>query len=202
MFSVDSYGKDFLLSFVPLLVAIDAIGTVPIILALSEGSSRWERFKMVNIALFTALTLGLGFLFAGRTLLRFLSIEVDHFAIAGGIVLLVLAIKDLVGQSSYQIPDKREMIAVVPIGTPLTVGPATLATLLILSDQSGYDVVLPAFVANIAIAWVVFLLAGLFAAFLGKGGLQALSKVSHLFLAAIAVRLIVTGLDRTLHLTQ
>lgn len=198
MGGVDSYGKDFLLSFVPLLVAIDAIGTVPIILVLSEGSSRWERFKMINIALLTALTLGLGFLFAGRTLLHFLSIEVDHFAIAGGIVLLVLAIKDLVGQSSYQIPDKREMIAVVPIGTPLTVGPATLATLLILSDQSGYSVVLPAFVANIAIAWAVFLLAGVFAAFLGKGGLQALSKVSHLFLAAIAVRLIVTGLDRTL----
>ena len=198
MGGVDSYGKDFLLSFVPLLVAIDAIGTVPIILVLSEGSSRWERFKMINIALLTALTLGLGFLFAGRTLLHFLSIEVDHFAIAGGIVLLVLAIKDLVGQSSYQIPDKREMIAVVPIGTPLTVGPATLATLLILSDQSGYSVVLPAFVANIALAWAVFLLAGVFAAFLGKGGLQALSKVSHLFLAAIAVRLIVTGLDRTL----
>ena len=198
---MDSYGKDFLLSFVPLLVAIDAIGTVPIILALSEGSTRWERFKMINIALLTALILGLGFLFAGRTLLHFLAIEVDHFAIAGGIVLLVLAIKDLVGQSSYQIPDKREMIAVVPIGTPLTVGPATLATLLILSDQSGYGVVLPAFVANIAIAWVVFILAGVFAAFLGKGGLQALSKVSHLFLAAIAVRLIVTGLDRTLNLT-
>ncbi len=192
------FPKELVLSFVPLLVAIDAIGTLPIVLGLTEDATRGERLRMVNIALVTALVLGIGFLFLGKWLLRYLSIEVSHFAVAGGIVLLVLAVRDLTTGKMMEMPQKKEMMAVVPIGTPLTVGPATLATLLLLSDQYNEGVVLLAFALNVAAAWLVFVQGGRIAAFLGQGGLRALSKFASLLLAAIAVRMILLGLTQAL----
>lgn len=190
---MDSFGKEFLLSFVPILVAIDALGTLPVLLGIIETSPRAERLRVINVALLTALVLGLAFLFLGRSALRFMDIEVQHFAIAGGLVLLALAIRDMIGSAPVQQPERRELMAVVPIGTPLTVGPATLATLLLLSDQYSVSVVVLAFVANLALSWLVFAFGNHLAGFLGQGGLRAVSKIAHLLLAAIAVRLVVEG---------
>ncbi len=193
---VDPYGKEFLLAFFPLLVAIDAIGTLPILLGILEPATRPQRLRTINIALLTALVLGLAFLFLGHALLRFLDIEVEHFAIAGGIVLLAIALGEMLGSGFLrQMPlDTHEMMAIVPIGTPLTAGPGTLATLLLLGDLFSYAVVVPAFIANIAIAWLVFNFGSSIARFLGKGGLRATSKIAALLLAAIAVRLTVEGI--------
>jgi multiple antibiotic resistance protein len=91
---------------------------------------------------------------------------------------------------------KEEMVAVVPIGTPLTVGPATIATLLLLATQFPLYMVLISFALNIVIAWAVFMMSGWFARFLGQGGLKAVSKVFSLLLAAIAVSMIIDGVDR------
>jgi len=197
----EGFGKEFLLAFVPLLVAIDAIGTLPIVLGLLEGSAPKERMRLINIALATATVLGFAFLFLGQAVLGLLDIEVDHFAIAGGIVLLALALRDLVGGRLVDVPDRREMIAVVPIGTPLTAGPGTLATLLLLSDRYGDGAVALAFVANIAAAWLIFRFADVVTAVLGKGGLRAMSKIANLLLAAIAVRLMVDGVIQAFDLT-
>lgn len=190
---MDNFGKEFGLAFLPLFVAIDAIGMLPVILGLLEESTPAERVRIINIALATATVLGFGFLFLGLAILRFLDIEVEHFAIAGGIVLLGLALKDLVGGGLEYEVEKRELIAVVPIGTPLTAGPATLATLLLLSDRLHDGAVALAFITNIAVAWLIFRFADRVAGFLGKGGLRAMSKIANLLLAAIAVRLIVDG---------
>jgi multiple antibiotic resistance protein len=196
---MDPFGKEFLLAFFPLLVAIDAIGTVPILLGILETASPQQRRKAINIALLTALAVGLSFLFLGHALLRFLDIEVGHFAIAGGIILLAIALGELVGSGflKQQPPDVRELAAIVPIGTPLTAGPGTLATLLVLTDQYSYGVVVAAFIVNIAIAWVIFTFGSSIARVLGKGGLRASSKIAALLLAAIAVRLAVTGIKDT-----
>lgn len=192
---MDSYWKEFLLAFVPLFVAMDPMGSLPIVLGIIGGSPRPERIRIINLALTTALALGFSFLFVGRVTLHFLDIKVDHFAIAGGLILLILAIKDLVGQSpaAQEVPDKAEMLAVVPIGTPLTAGPGTLATLLVLADRYPVSIIAAAYVANVAIAWVVFVFGDGIAAVLGRGGMQALSKIAALVLGAIAVRLIVEG---------
>lgn len=199
---MDPYGKEFLLAFFPLLVAIDAIGTLPILLGILEPATRPQRLRTINIALLTALALGLSFLFLGHALLRFLDIEVEHFAIAGGIVLLAIALGEMLGSGflRQQPPDAHEMLAIVPIGTPLTAGPGTLATLLLLSDLYSYAVVVPAFIANIAIAWLVFNYGSHIARFLGKGGLRATSKIAALLLAAIAVRLTVEGIKRAFNI--
>src|SRR4030042_4885889 len=148
-----SFGKELALNFVPLFVAIDAIGNVPIVIGLTEEMTSKQRARVVNVALATASIVGLAFLFAGKYILEFLSISVSHFAIAGGIVLIALSVKDLVTGKMMEVPNKQEMMAVVPIGTPLTVGPATLATLLLLDQEYSLGVVLFAFGLNMVATW-------------------------------------------------
>jgi multiple antibiotic resistance protein len=89
---------------------------------------------------------------------------------------------------------KEEMVAVVPIGTPLTAGPATITTLLLLASRFPLYLVSLSFILNILIAWGIFLLGNKIISFLGKGGLRAVSSVFNLLLAAIAVSMIIRGL--------
>jgi len=192
------FWDSLVLSFVPLFVAIDAVGTLPAVIRVSEGMGRGGRRRMVNIAIFTATALGLVFLFLGRAILRLLAISVGDFAVAGGLLLLAFSIRDLVMGKMVDEPSKEEMVAVVPIGTPLTVGPATLTTLFLLSDQYSLPLVLLAFVLNMAAAWLIFLQASVISGFLGRGGLRAVSKVASLLLAAIGVRMIFRGIELVL----
>ena len=184
----------FLRSLVPIFVAIDAMGTLPIIISISEQMTKSERTRIVHLAMLTASIVGLGFLFVGKYLLEFLDISVGHFAIAGGLVLIGLSLRDLVAGKMMEMPLKEEMVAVVPIGTPLTVGPATLTTLLLLSGQYHLWIVVIAFAVNLVAAWLIFLQANLVIGFLGHGGIRAISKVASLLLAAIAVRMVIRGL--------
>jgi multiple antibiotic resistance protein len=186
--------NQFVHSLVPIFVAIDAVGTLPIIISVSEQMTKDERTRTVNLAMVTASSMGLGFLLVGKYLLSFLSISVGHFAIAGGLVLLGLSMRDLVAGKLMDLPLKEEMVAIVPIGTPLTVGPATLTTVLLLSGQYHLYIVVTAFVINLVGAWLIFRQANLVIGFLGHGGVRATSKVASLLLAAIAVRMVIKGL--------
>ena len=186
--------QNFILTFVPLFIVIDALGTLPVVISLSEGMTLKERHKMIHLSTITAVIVGLGFLFFGQFILQIMGISVGSFAIAGGLVLLVLSIKYIITGRMVDVV-KEEMVAVVPIGTPLTVGPATITTLLLLATQHPLYIVLISFALNILIAWGIFLLGSRFSHFLGQGGLSAISKVFSLLLAAIAVNMIINGLE-------
>ena len=188
-----SFFSDVGVAFVPIFVAIDAIGAIPIILSLTKDVTPPQRNRMLDIAIFTAAAIGIGFLFLGKTVLNLLDISVNHFAIAGGIVLLILALRDIIGVKSFDTPIKEEMMEIVPIGTPLIAGPGAITTILIIRDQYSAGVALVSFVLNLGVAWVVFQQGDRIAAFLGQGGLKAVSKVASLLLTAIAVRLILNG---------
>ncbi len=153
-----------------------------------------ERRKMIHVATVTATIVGLIFLFFGQLLLRAMSISVGSFAIAGGLILLALSIKHMTTGRMIELI-KEEMVAVVPIGTPLTVGPATITTLLLLATQYPVYMVLVSFALNMVIAWAIFMVGGQIARFLGQGGLKAVSRVFSLLLAAIAVTMIIRGLE-------
>ena len=188
-----SFAQSFILTFLPLFIVVDALGNLPFILTLTEGSSSHERYRIIHIAIITATVVGLVFLFFGQFILNVLSISVGAFSIAGGIIILVLSIKYMTtGRMVHMV--KEEMVAVVPIGTPLVVGPATITTLLILSQQYSIYVVLLSFLANLLISWLVFLLSGQIVRVLSVGGLRAISKVFSLLLAAIAVSMMIHGL--------
>lgn len=183
----------FILTFVPLLIVIDALGNVQTIVTLSEGVPEPDRRRMVHVAVLTAAIIGLAFLFLGRFILSLMNIHVGAFAIAGGIILLVFSVKYMTTGRTVDVI-KEAMVAVVPIGTPLTVGPATITTLLLLDTQFPLYIVLIAFLLNLLIAWVAFMLSNRIVAFLGSAGLRAISRVFSLLLAAIAVNMIIQGL--------
>ncbi|MFH0769557.1 MAG: MarC family protein [Chloroflexota bacterium] len=189
-----NWPQAFILTFVPLFIVIDAFGNLPFVISLSEGMSGRERLKMIHIATATAAIVGLVFLFFGQFILNVMDIRVGSFAVAGGIILLVLSIKYMLTGHMVEVL-KREMVAVVPIGTPLIVGPATITTLLLLATQFPLYMVLLSFILNILIAWIFFLLSSQIARFMGQGGLRAVSQVFNLLLAAIAVSMIIRGLD-------
>ena len=84
--------QDFILTFTPLFVAINAFGVMPFLILLSEGSSKHERNRMIRVAIITAAIVGLVFLFIGRFILSLMGISVGAFAIAGGVILLLLSI--------------------------------------------------------------------------------------------------------------
>jgi len=188
--------QSFILTFVPLFIVIDALGNLPFIISLSEGMSTHERRKTIHIATMTAAIVGLAFLFFGQFILKVLDISVGSFAIAGGLVLLVLSIKYMTTGRMIEII-KEEMVAVVPIGTPLTVGPATITTLLLLATQykGQLYIVLISFALNLVIVWIVSLMSNQIVRFMGQGGLKAWSRVFSLLLAAIAVSMIIRGLN-------
>ncbi len=191
----DSWVEQFIKTFVPLFIVIDAFGNLPFVISMSEGMSKSERNRMILVAVFTAAIVGLAFLFLGRFVLNLMGIDVGSFAIGGGLILLVLSIRFIL---TGQVVDiiKEEMVAVVPIGTPLTVGPATITALLLLATQFPLYMVLLSFALNILIAWIVFMLSNGFVRFLGHGGIKAVSKVFSLLLAAIAVSMIINGLKQ------
>ena len=184
----------FVMTFVPLFIVIDAVGNLPFVISLSEDLKPKQRMRLINIATLTAFLVGLFFLFLGQFLLRVLGISVGAFAIAGGVILLVLSIQYMTTGRLVEII-KEEMVAVVPIGTPLTVGPATVTTLLLLATQYSIYYVTLAFVLNIAIVYLTFRLSNQFIRFFGQGGIKAFSRIAALLLAAIAVNMVLRGLE-------
>jgi multiple antibiotic resistance protein len=190
--------RDFYLTFVPLFIVIDAFGNLPFVISLTGDLAPPEKRRVVHVAILTATALGLIFLFFGRFILNLLNIDVGEFAITGGLILLILSLRYMISGHIMD-PAQEETAAIIPIGTPLTVGPATITTLLLLAGPGAYPLylVLVSFVVNMAIAWVVFLLGERIASFMGHGGLTAISRVFSLLLAAIGVSMIVRGLGLT-----
>ena len=184
------------LTFVPLFVAMDPVGNLPIFLALTQEGTATHRKKTANLATLTAFGVGLLFVAVGKAIFSLLGIQVTDFLMAGGLILLILAIRYLITGKAVEIGDVSlsETIGVVPLGTPLVVGPAVLAGLLLLMGQHHIAIVLSSFVLNLVIQWVLFRQATRIVAFLGNTGVSAISKVIMLLLAAIAVKMIREGI--------
>jgi len=189
--------KAFLLSFIPIFVAMDAIGVLPIFIGLTEHLKKREKHRIILQSIVTAFLIGIVFLFLGKWIFKILGIMVADFKIAGGIVLLAISLRDLL---QYEKPHRlsAETMGAVPIGIPLITGPAVLTTILILLDSYGVVLTISSFLVNLAIAWVVFFYAGVISDFLGKAGSKAVSKIAHLLLAAIAIMMVRKGIVDTI----
>lgn len=190
--------KLFWLCFVPLFVSVDAIGTLPIYMSLTDGIDSRSRKSVVITSVITAMVVALLFLFVGEVVLRMLGITVGDFMIAGGIILFLISIGDILMFSKPQKQITAETLGPVPIGVPLIVGPAVLTTLLLLAREYGFIYTAIATVVNILIAGMIFLLSGLIMRLLGGSGTKIVSKIASLFLAAIAVMMVRKGLTAVL----
>src|SRR5215210_7941441 len=132
-----SFLRTFLETFIPLFVAIDAFGMVPVFLAVTDGISERRRRRITFEAVTAATIICLSFMFLGESLFRFLSITNFDFRIAGGVLLLVLAVYDLLTPGKPAVHEP-ETVGIVPLAMPLIAGPATLTTTLVLTTRHGY----------------------------------------------------------------
>ena len=191
----------FWLCFVPLFVAVDAIGVLPIFMSLTEGIAQNLVRRIVFQSVLTATVVALVFLAVGTGFLKLLGITVADFMVAGGVLLFVIAMSDLI---AVEKPAHRHVdpdsLGAVPIGVPLITGPAVLTTSIILLGQHGTAPTALAIVANILIAGTVFHFARAIHRVLGKAGSRTVSKIASLLLASIAVMFVRKGI--TLILTH
>ncbi|MDO8526702.1 MAG: MarC family protein [Deltaproteobacteria bacterium] len=186
--------KIFLLCFIPLFVAMDPIGIMPLFLGLTSDMPKRDRQNVLNQSVLTAFLVSLLFLLAGQAIFKVIGIQLADFQIAGGILLLVLAVIDLVNPSKVERRPDRS-VGVVPIGIPLIMGPAALTTLMVLGNQFPFHWVAIALFVNLVIITASLYYANYAEKLLGINGMQAFSKIISLFLAAIAVMFIRVGLQ-------
>lgn len=186
--------EKFLLAFIPLFVAMDPVGLVPFFLGMTQGIDRKRRETIAWQAIITAAVVAVGFMFLGRWTFRVLGITVGDFQVAGGLILLVLASRDLLRTRTgeIQIP---EDFGIVPLGLPYIAGPATLTTLVILMDSPsvGFRFALLSLAANLVLIGIAVHYADWLAEKFSQAGLRAVSKIIAMLLAAIAVSMIRRG---------
>ncbi len=184
---------ELLLSFIPIFVAVDPIGLLPLFIAFTLGLDKRVKRKVIFESILTALCLAVGFVFLGKAIFQLLGITMGDFMVAGGIILFCIAVMDLLISAKQRFVPSEDF-GVVPLGTPLLVGPAVLTTAFILIDQYGLGITLIAVLLNILLAGVIFLFSDVLIKQVGEGGARALSKVMALLLAAIAVMMIRKGI--------
>ncbi|MEY2563899.1 MAG: multiple antibiotic resistance protein [Verrucomicrobiota bacterium] len=186
------YVEKFLLAFIPLFVAIDPIGLVAIFLGLGGNADPPRRRKEGMLALITSLAVAIGFIFLGKLIFRALGITVGDFQVAGGLILLGIAVRELLDLSGHN-RYAGEAFGIVPLGMPLIAGPALLTALLILVDTVGILFTVLALLVNLLLVGIGFRYADHFTRWMGQQGLRGVSKLISLLLAAIAVSLIRRG---------
>ncbi len=184
----------FWLSFLPIFMAVNAIGLLPMFISFTINLEKSQINRIIIQSVITGTIVSLFFLAVGSMILNVLGITVADFMIAGGSLLFVISLDDLLreGKAAQQIDP--ESLGAVPLGVPLIVGPAVLTTILILVPQQGIIATISATIANILIAGVMFWLSGPIIRILGNSGAKTLAKVGDLLLAAIAIMMIRKGI--------
>jgi multiple antibiotic resistance protein len=184
----------FLQAFIPLFVAIDPVGLAAIFLGLGQNVAVERRQKIADQAVWTGGLVALGFLFLGKSVFAALGISVGDFQIAGGLILFILAAKDLV-QSAAESEKLPEDFGVVPLGMPLIAGPASITTLLVLAQNQaiGLVITLVALVVNLILVVLALHYSEWLGRRVGATGMRAISKIIAMLLAAIAVSMIRQG---------
>jgi len=185
--------RDALYAFIPIFVAIDIFAVIPIFVSMTEGMQGRKKLDVERESVITALAVGLIFIAVGEAIFKILSITENDFKIAGGLILLIFAILDLMGYTKVR--EQAGKLGVVPLGVPLIVGPAVLTTILVLVDHYGVVPTIISFIVNLIIVWLSFRASTRILSFFGRGGILAVSKIMALLLASIAVMLIRVGVQ-------
>jgi multiple antibiotic resistance protein len=184
----------FLLCFVPLFVAVDAIGVLPMFMSLTEDIDKKNVRRIVLQSVATAMAVSIAFVAIGELLLRLLGITVADFMIAGGSLLFGISFSDLLTLEKQHSRIDSESLGAVPVGVPLIVGPAVLTTTILLVHQQGVLLTTSALIINILLAGVVLWFSDAFLRVLGKVGAKTVSKLANILLAAIGVMMVRKGI--------
>ncbi|HTL70142.1 MAG TPA: MarC family protein [Candidatus Eisenbacteria bacterium] len=185
--------EKYFLAFLPIFVAVDALGMLPFFMSLTEGMERPKKLDLIWRSSAAAALIAVVFLFVGNLIFRYIGVLIQDFFIAGGAALFVLSIRDLLfpyGKGSNLSDDSA---GIVPLAFPLIVGPAVMTTSLILLNSMGVFPTLASLLVNIALCAGVLYFSDFFSSLLGKAGSNAVSKIANLLLGAIGVMLMRRG---------
>lgn len=191
---------------IALLAIVDPIAGIPMFLSATAGNSQDSRKRTAQVVAITVFcVLGVSALI-GTEILRFFGISIPSFLIGGGILLLMLAISMLQAQDSRirQTPDEleeaaeKDAVAVVPLGIPLLAGPGAISTMIIATHKApGFFhhlyLLIPAAIIALAV-WATFAAATRISGRLGKTGMNIITRVMGLIIAALAIEYIYRGL--------
>jgi multiple antibiotic resistance protein len=186
----------FVSTFIPLFFAIDVVGLLPVFLGLTEGMTPEGRKRVVNTACITGIAVATSFIFLGEGVFRMLSVTPFDFRIAGGLLLLIFAVQDLIIGGKPR-KNSSPTIGVVPLGMPLIVGPGVLTTCLLLVHQYGYTVTLLSLGANLVFVYLALRFSGAILRIVTPAGAVAVAKIASLLLAAIGVMMVRVGVEET-----
>jgi len=179
-------------TFIPLFVATNIFMLLPIFISITKEMTKVKRKVVVRDSILTAIIVSFLFIALGELIFRILGITTDDFKIAGGTVLLVFAVRDLVYSGEERLkPDIK--VGVVPIGVPLIVGPAVLTNILLLVDHYGIVPTIISLILNLLIVWISLINAERIIRIVGRGGIIGIAKVMALLLASIAIMMIRIG---------
>ena len=187
--------QNFLKSFIPLFVALDALGTLPLYARFAIDLDKAKRNRVLRDSMATAFLVTLVFITIGNKVLLYLNISMYDFLIAGGVILFIISTRDLIGGGRNDLAGQEDLFAVVPLGVPLLAGPAVLATSLIIFNSFGFLYVLLSLLLNLLIAGAIFKYSLAILRFVSRRWVEAISKVFVLLLASIAIMFIRTGLQ-------
>jgi multiple antibiotic resistance protein len=168
-----------------LFAIIDILGTIPIIIDLRQRAGHIESEK----ASFTVLVLMIVFLFVGEELLKVIGLDISSFAIAGSLVIFIIAMEMILGIKFFKEDDIPTTVSIVPLAFPLIAGAGTMTTLLSLKSQYATINIIIGIVLNTVIVYVVLKNVKLLETLLGKTGLGVLRKAFGIILLAIAIKL-------------
>jgi multiple antibiotic resistance protein len=196
--SIADIAFDLAKAAIVLFIIVDPFGNIPIFIGLTEKMTETQKRKVFNTACLVGFILLLVFAFTGLEIFSIFGVSIFSFEIAGGILLLIIAIRILISGSIQESVESPESIGAVPIAIPLLVGPGAITTTIFnLQTYEVYVTVLAVMVV-IGITWLILRFLNTIYRFLGKTGSIVIARVMSLLIAAIAVQYILVGVTRFL----
>jgi len=181
-----------------LFAILNPVGVLPAFLEITRDIDGKTRNKLFNLTVATGFITLLVLTFTGRWIMQYVfQITIDEFRIAGGVLLTIIAVQNTVllnRPPEEPKPDNILELGVVPMAIPLLVGPGSIVTSILILDRDGPLVSLVALVVIFVICWVIFRGAVWINRILGRFGSMVVSRIMYIFIAAIGVHFLVTGI--------
>ena len=183
-------------AFIAVFVIADALGNAPLFLVLTKGMEIEQRNKVVDKASVVATLVLLAFAFAGQAILDYLNISIGSLEVAGGLLLLLIALQMLNGEIDTPIVEQERDVAITPLAFPLLAGPGTLTTVMLLMSQSpeARISVVIGIVAAMIVTWFIVRQASRIDKFIGAEGAVIITQLLGFLLAALAVEIGSSGI--------
>lgn len=189
---------------ITLLAVLNPFGNLTQFLAMSDTLPLNLRKKLFRAILYTAFAIVMVFLFSGPFFMSYVfRVSLDDLRIAGGLILIIMAIKNLLFSaklatqdfSHYQEFSEKELLkrSLIPMAFPMLVGPGTLAAVIVIAEDGGLDIATGAVIMAFVFMFVLFHFSATIERILGKLILHVFSRIAQVFIVAMGVKMIIVG---------